>query len=665
MKTQYSPLALLVASCFASPFAHGQSQLEAAQREADNTPETIVVVGELTNFEVTDEELKKYQANDLADIFRTVPSVTVGGSLGVAQKIYVRGLEDTFLNVTVDGAPQTSTLFHHMGRLSIDPYLLKSVEVQAGAGEATSGAGAIGGAIRFKTKDIDDLLDPGKSIGGLINASYFSNDGYRAGGSFYGRIKDTWGMLGSYTYVDNNIMQDGHGDDIPGSASERKLGFFKVNGDLTDNQSLTFSYENRIEEGDFAQRPNWPATEDATLYPLELERDTFILNHQLLGNQYVNLETTLYHTTAEVVQDIYDRWGQYRGKVSSVGFDLRNTSDIAEHSVTYGVEYRSDEAKAGSLEADSTGDVKEDGDVLGLYVQDHWQLHPSLLLSYGLRYDRYDMKQHATGVSVDSDGFSPNIGFNFEFADYWMLNAGYAQAMRGKQIGDTFTLESKAVDPDLKPEEVENIEVGIEFQKGNFIASATVFQSTIDNVINTPIGSHQYENVGKLKTEGYELKAEYWYGDLYAVASFNSYDSELNGHTVEGYEHNGLGNSRGDTFGLNLAYNVTPDIELGWNFTYVADLDNIEVLHRAVDIGWIDEVQTIDKPGYQVHDIYAQWLPLSDDSLSLNFTVTNLFDEYYRDHSSVGDYSSIPDWGSVSGIHERGRDIRVSASYKF
>ena len=79
--------------------------------------ESIIVVGATTNTEITKEQLANYQANDLADVFRQVPAVTVGGSLGIAQKIYVRGLEDSMVNVTVDGAPQTSTLFHHTGNL--------------------------------------------------------------------------------------------------------------------------------------------------------------------------------------------------------------------------------------------------------------------------------------------------------------------------------------------------------------------------------------------------------------------------------------------------------------------------------------------------------------------------------------------------------------------
>jgi hemoglobin/transferrin/lactoferrin receptor protein len=348
-----------------------------------------------------------------------------------------------------------------------------------------------------------------------------------------------------------------------------------------------------------------------------------------------------------------------------MGFDVRNTSRANKHAVTYGVEYRQDEATAKSLEANADPELKEEGSVLGLYIQDHWQITKSLLLSYGGRYDRYEMEQHSTNTKVDSDGFSPNVGFNYQFTDEWKLNAGYAQAMRGKQVGDTFTLESKTIDPNLKEETVDNAEIGVEYQTRDWLVSATVYQSKIDDVISSQIGSRQYENVGELETKGYELKAQYGYEDLTVMASFNSYDSELNGQTVEGYEHIGLANSRGDTFGLNLVYNVNPDLEVGWNYTYVAALDDIEVLHRAVELGWIGETQQIDKPSYQVHDIYAQWYPMSGEELSVNFTVTNLFDEAYRDHSSVGDYTSISGWESVAGVYAAGRDVRVALNYNF
>ena len=643
-----------------------QANAEDKTKSDDESFETIVVVGQTTNTLITPEELEKYQANDLEDIFRLTPSVSVGGSLGIAQKVYIRGLEDTLLNVTVDGAPQTSTLFHHIGRVSIDPELLKEVEVQAGAGEATAGAGAIGGAIRFKTKGINDVLDQGETFGGTLKAGYFSNDGYKGNASVYGRVSDNWGVIASYVYMDRGLMVDGDGNEISGTDPEQKVGFVKVSGDIAENQSLSLSYESRLEEGEFVQRPNWPESSWNPLYPLQAERDTFVFNYGLAVNQYVNLEASIYNTESSVEQDIYDRWGRYQGKTKSVGFDFRNTSVVGEHTLTYGIEYREDEVNARSLEADGGTGAKEKGDVTGIYFQDHWQITNNLLLSYGARYDEYNLDIVTYDGATESDGISPNIGLQYLINENWEVNLGYAEAMRGKEVGDSFTIEAGyvTVDPMLEPEEVDNTELGVTYRNENWNVVASIYSSDIDNVILDQLGQGTYyENVGTLETDGFELKVGYWFEDVQIVGHYSQNDAELNGQTVEGYEHIGLANARGDTWGLNVNYILSDNVEMGWNFQYVEDLNNIEVFHRMVEIGWATETQLVDKPGYQVHDVYVQWQPI--ESLSFNLTVQNLLDELYIDHSSVGDYNNIPGWEGVSGIYEAGRDIRLSVAYQF
>lgn len=657
LNKRLTPLAIAVSLALtpATSIAQEMKQSDKEQIEA------LVVVGQATNTEITAEDLEKYQANNLSEIFRQDPAVTVGGT-GIAQKIFVRGLEDTQLNVTVDGAPQTSSLFHHVGRVSIEPELLQAVEVQAGAGEATSGAGAIGGSIRFKTKNVDDLLEDDKQFGGMIKAGYFSNDGLKTSGTLYGKLNDNWGLLGSYVKVDSDNIEDGKGNEIFGTAAEQSMGFVKINGELSDNQTISLSYENRVEEGELSSKPNWVILEGATLYPITGERDTLVFNHQWLASELVNLETSIYHTQSSVTQD--GRWGLFEGQVKSHGFDIRNTSHLAAHSLTYGLEYRKDTVDSGSLEPGGGEEAQETGTVAGLYIQDHWQLHDDLLLSFGLRYDQYDLEQQNTGSTIDSDGFSPNVGLNYDINNNWQINLSYAQAMRGKEVGDAFTLNGAVIDPELAAEEVENTEIGLIYQQDNWQVSAAVYQSDIDNVILDQNGQGTYyENVGTLKTKGFELKANYWYQGLELGASFSHNDIKLNGDDVEGYEHVGLGNARGDTWGLNVNYALSNDIEFGWHFSYVEDLNNLEVLQRAIELGWTDATLMLDKDGYQVHDVYVQWLPLSNDTLTVNLTVKNLFDEQYLDHSSVGDYSEV--FATVSGVYEAGRDVRLSLSYKF
>ena len=113
-----------------SAFSYAQVQAVDETKPVETAAvEKISVVGAATNLSITAEEIEQYQANDLADIFRYSPSISVGGS------------------------------------------------------------------VRFKTKDANDLLAKDGRFGGRVEASYFSNDGPRYSGSLYGKLSDTLGIL--------------------------------------------------------------------------------------------------------------------------------------------------------------------------------------------------------------------------------------------------------------------------------------------------------------------------------------------------------------------------------------------------------------------------------------------------------------------------------------
>ena len=675
----------LMGSVAAAALASGAA---AAQGGSDDerVEDTVVVVGQTTNVLIDDEQIERTQANDLADIFRQTPSVSVGGSVGIAQKVYVRGLEDTLLNVTVDGAPQTGTLFHHIGRVYIEPELLERVELQAGAGEATAGFGAVGGAIRFRTKSASDLLEPDQRFGAMVRASYFSNEGYKGSVTAYGKLNDSWDVLGSLVYVDRKNMEDGDGNELYGTAAEQLLGFVKLSGEIAPNQHISISYENRDEEGEFGQRPNWPALEGETLFPADASRETIVANYRNELSNAVNVDATAYFTTSEFEQNRFDRWGRYGGTLESFGFDLRNTSRFGAHEVIYGIEHRSDTVTSEYLAPDAVwqdwawdpaiGKFEEEGSLWAGYAQGHFQLTEQLILSAGGRYDSYELELVTYDEETSSDGFSGNIGLRYDFTDDLALTIGHAQAFRGKEVGDSFTLEKRPgrlrIDPDLDPERVDNTEAGLVYDNSRLRLGASVFSMTIDDVILDQIGggtppedSIYYENIGEFETQGVELRAGYSWERFSADLFYTAYESELNGRDVEGYEEIGLANASGDQWNLNLGWAPTDAIDLGLNVRAVEDLNDINVLYRALEIGWTDAIYTVDKPGYTVADIYAEWRPESVPGLRFNVGIQNLFDEQYRDHASVADYSDVPGWGGVAGVYEAGRDIRVSIGYDF
>ncbi|WP_194868125.1 TonB-dependent receptor [Pseudoalteromonas sp. PPB1] len=671
--------------------------------------ERIAVVGATTNSEITPEVLENYQANDLEDVFRHTPSVTVGGSLGIAQKIFVRGLEDSMVNVTVDGAPQTSTLFHHIGRVAIEPELLRSVEVQAGAGEATAGSGAVGGAIRFKTKSADDLLKASERFGGTVKASYFTNDGHKESVSLYGKVTDSIGVLASYVTVSRENMEDGDGQEIPGTAADQTLGFVKVNTQLTDNQELVVSFERRKEEGKFGKQTNWAPLQTDPLFSSWGERETLVLNHTWYHSALVNLETTVYQTESSFKRELYT----WDASIETTGFDIRNTSDIGTHTVTYGIERKNDKVDSESY-GDFGGIYDEDGTVTGLYVQDHWQMRDDLLLSFGLRHDSYELDHSgidANWVKVDGvwviekdangnpvttsnafstekqDGISKNVGLVYELADNLKLSLGYAEALRGRQVADAFTVGELTPNENLNPEEVENTELGLQYNNGTWMLEASLYVSTIDDVVFDKFKGREgvfYENIGELESKGFELVAGYQADNFDVIISYNNNDVELNnavfnlpdpaapdstkpvtinGIDMAAYEYGGLGNAVGDSVNVNFNYHLNEQIKLGWNYNYVASLNDIEVFHRSMELGWVTELETISKPSYQLVDAYISYAPF--EALKVDLSVQNLLDESYRSHGSVADYGHIPGYENVVGIKEAGRDIRLTLTYQF
>lgn len=195
----------------------------------------------LGNSSVTAEELEDRNASSMADVFSGKSQITSSGGAAIAQKVFVQGVEESLLSVTIDGAKQNKSVFHHSGNVLMDPALLKRVDISAGLAPADAGPGGLGGSIAYETADAVDLLEPGDTFGGFASLSGTNNgDELRGSLAFYGTTGNLE-YLFSGTKTSGDDYQDGDGNTIDGTGAELTDFLGKVAYTWNDGSRLEFS----------------------------------------------------------------------------------------------------------------------------------------------------------------------------------------------------------------------------------------------------------------------------------------------------------------------------------------------------------------------------------------------------------------------------------------
>ncbi|UBU47701.1 TonB-dependent receptor [Cobetia amphilecti] len=651
------PLVAAIALLCASTANAETLQMDTLQIEDDRLNATAVI---------DSEEIALHQAHDLKDVFRDTPSVTVGGTTASSEMIYVRGLEDTNLNISVDGASQNGYLFHHSSSFNIEPELLKRAEVQAGPGAADNGPNALGGSIKFVTKDAQDLLEPGETFGGMVKGSTESAaDAVKGTLSVYGEVAPNAGLLFSTSARNSDDYRTGGGDEEEGTGGHQRSYFGKFS--LLDQgaHSLRISAEHNEDSGIYCTRPNMECQPfNNVKVDTELSRDTYTANYDYEpGSRLVDVHTNVFHTKTELDRTTVSTGAELNADVESYGGDLNNTfrfgPEDMNNRLTLGSDYVYDES--------STGSFDEKARNLALYAQ-HRMTLGAVDLSFGARVDDYKT-EYANGETLDDTDVSPNASLNWRVGGGVELFTGYSTAVRGNKgreailaddgvgVGETLTVE-----PGLEAETSRSTEVGARW-KGNDLLTqrdragleVTYFDTHFDNYItDETVGSETtiYNMEGIVTSKGVEARATYGIGGWDMTLGYLTMDLEDNqGETV--VDDMGLGNQTGDRWSLDNRYTfVDPQMTIGWTVT---------AYERLTDL---PDDQS-ERAGYATHDVYASWVPRDMQDLTLTAGIYNLFDKEYTDQNTYflepNDRRGI----TTGAITSPGRDVRLSVAYRF
>jgi len=608
-------------------------------------------VNELSKVEVTADKDKKItakkleqkQASTLQEAFRDQPEFNVGGgTLPVAQKLYARGLEDTMMNVSIDGAQQTGYLFHHQGRLGIETDIVKAVEADAGTGVATAGPGALAGAVNFETKDATDLLKPHENAGAIVKSTYSTNGkSFKNNGTAFGRLGDNSGVLVSGTKLDSSNYKDGENTTINNTAINQEDLFTKFSGNINEKNYASLSHENRVDEGYRNLRAHMIDFVGNEPRDGQTARATTTFNHKYTsGNPLLNTKTTVYHTNASMDFTNPTSFTRSGAGVETWGSDLRNHMDLDKLDITFGTDYRHDR---GYVTGTSEG-PDEDATVLGAYIQNDYRFAADWLLTSGARFDTYDYNDNDSN-NYGSEGLSPNAGLTWFITDDVNLFVRHSRALRGVGLKEIYIMNSVNNVADIEPEKAHTTEFGSEYDNGQLNVKVQGFTQRLNNYIQAVRSGSSYNryNAGNVDVWGYSADASYDWDHLTTRIGMNYSRPTLNGSPLESSAF-GLGASTGRTWNTGIDYHLAAQrVDLGWTARGSERLTNVPASAE-------------EKAGYLIHDISIGWKPVAGTDFDLKLAAYNIFNKQYWDQASMT---------AVRGLPEAGRDFRFTAAYRF
>lgn len=188
-----------------------------AEQKATPEQENVVIWGtkvSSSSESLTTDDLSLKQADHMSDLLRDIPGVDVGGTHSVNQRINIRGLGETNLDIRLDGASQHANMFHHIGNLTLNPDILKSADVQVGNNSVTQSG--LGGSVYFETKNAKDLLVGGEQFGARIFGGYASNDNQQGSLTVYGQLSETVDAMVYGQGISRDNFEDGAGKETFG-----------------------------------------------------------------------------------------------------------------------------------------------------------------------------------------------------------------------------------------------------------------------------------------------------------------------------------------------------------------------------------------------------------------------------------------------------------------
>jgi hemoglobin/transferrin/lactoferrin receptor protein len=612
-------------------------------------------IGSAGEIVINSQELARRNPTDARGVFAGEPGVQVGGAMPMTQKVYVNGIEETNLAVSIDGSRQNNRVFHHNATTLIDPAFLRTVRVDAGIAPADAGPGALAGAIRYETKSALDFLSaPG--FGAFLKSSFETNGGvFRQILSGYARTGNV-DAIGYFSYARGSEFTAGGGGVVPGTSTNILSGYMKLGYETDNGYRIQFSHEQIVDDAPRPFRANIGFISgrppgEPTIRDYRMNRSNTVLQITRTSPDGLWDPTALIAYSRTVLNTpIWIRATNTNipgsGATESLNGKFENKFAFSLGNIVAGFDFYSDRANY----TDPTYAVQERASNVGGYVQARIQPVERLRLSFGFRGDVHRLVG-TNGTHWDNSGLSANISGEFDIVSNFLIaKAGYSTIFGGVPMAENY-IQNTAWNYGTGPRAVtaRNATAGLEMRWQGLILGGRVFRTNIDNARAASFSpATNAIRTRNIESEGYELTAAYSWGSGFVRAKFVDTRVKIDGQPADTDTGTYLASPVGRVFTLTAAHTLQQiPLTVGGDIEYTP-------AYSYVPAG----VQPYK--GYEVVNLFAEYRPPSMPNLTLRVDLKNMLDKRYSQRTTYGH-----EFPTVTPLYQPGRSLVLSASAQF
>lgn len=470
------PVVLAVLSCGAVPAALAQDAaapiLLAQNLRAPQLSETVVTATRteqplsdlVADVSIVDREtIEASGAAGVTDLLARLPGVEItrNGGVGNASSVYVRGAEQRFTAVYIDGVRIDSQSTGGALWEQIPLAQIERIEVLRGPAAAVYGSDAIGGVIQLFTRKGEGPAQPYVGVGLGSQGTREIEAGVSGTAGPEGALDYALGLAHARSSGFDAKASGTHNPDDDGyrsASGSARLGY-RINAQHRIGANLLVS---RLDSGydGFTYKPAAP----------EDDRNKHRLH--TAGAHWAAQWSEVYSTRVSV-SDAVSRYetmpSPYRTETQLRGYLWQNDWRLGAHRLSAALERREDHIDNPALDAWSTSLARS-------------RAQNGLALGYGFTAGAHTVQanlRHDDDSEFGGKG-TGSLAYGYGFAPGWRATASVGTAFRAPTLYQRF---SEYGDATLRPESSRNAEIGVRYAQGRSSFSAVAYRNRVSNLI--------------------------------------------------------------------------------------------------------------------------------------------------------------------------------------